>query len=246
MPVNGTSAAMFLESQGVSKQAKYGYSKTISAALRTLGAADGLMPIYQRALCAAGALVPLRQAVPMPKPFLFKLLQSEDAIRTPLLWLLWALAWKGASRLAEILRLTKAAFTHVDDNNTIIAWGHDTKGTRINPWAEYMLTWIAGDLAKEIIRRVRAAPEGRLFPWKSTNEIQKFLPRPYTCHSFKHGAASVLVNAVADGQLTEVVMMRLLKHKGVTTVAETTLRYVAGDKVATARMLKTADATRLL
>jgi hypothetical protein len=121
-----------------------------------------------------------------------------------------AVAWKAASRIAEVLLLTKAAFKIVDDHNVVISWGQDTKGTRVNPYAEYMVVWLAGDLVPQIIQAVRAARPGRLFRWTKTSEVTRLLPRPYTGHSFKHGAAAVLLDAVADGELTEIVMMRIL------------------------------------
>jgi hypothetical protein len=63
----------------------------------------------------------------------------------------------------------------------------------------------------------------------------------------KHGAAAHLVQAVADGKLDEEVLQRILKHRSTAPrVVDTTLRYVATNKVATARMLRTWQATHLL
>jgi hypothetical protein len=55
-----------------------------------------------------------------------------------------------------------------------------------------------------------------------------------------------LIEQAADGRVDPWIVARLAKHKaGLMEFPETTLRYAANDP-ATARMLKTQDATRLL
>jgi hypothetical protein len=70
--------------------------------------------------------------------------------------------------------------------------------------------------------------------------------RELTLHSFKRGAADVLIREAVAGNLDIELLPRLLKHKHpLQELPDVTLRYIS-DQVALALALRTQEATRLL
>jgi hypothetical protein len=100
-----------------------------------------------------------------------------------------------------------------------------------------------------IIRHVRSMAPGQFFTDKTSHDFDVVAHRlrlPWTAHSFKRGAVTLLVEAASEGKVDQWIVARLAKHKtSLMDFPETTLRYTANDP-ATARMLGTQHATLLL
>jgi hypothetical protein len=76
--------------------------------------------------------------------------------------------------------------------------------------------------------------------------LKKFpATRQLTLHSFKRGAADVLISEVSAGHLDIDLVPRLLKHKHEQEVPDVTLRYVS-ERIKLAIALRTQEATKLL
>jgi len=218
----------------------------LSAVMNQMGVDTASLTLYRKGLVALGALTPKRQAIPIPKSTVYGLVASLRRTNRKAYYAL-ILAWKTASRLGEIVTLTRDQLVFLPAlKHIIVIWRQATKGTRMNPWAEYMFTVIAGTFVEELME-LRQAPLGRLFPGMTVSSLSQILPDPYTAHSVKRGAAQVLVDAVSAGKLTAEVLQRVLKHRSENgSISSVTLRYIAGNVVSTALMLGTQNATILL
>jgi hypothetical protein len=151
-----------------------------------------------------------------------------------------------------MLGLTKASFLQLRPQQIIIRWG-TTKSTRMTPFAATLWT-VVEDIDPQrlmpIVHHINqlATPETPFTTLTSHqfDNVTRRLGVKWTAHSMKRGAVTLLVEAAAQGKVNPWIVSRLAKHKaGLTEFPESTLRYAANEP-ATALMLGTQFATRLL
>ncbi|KAJ9470203.1 hypothetical protein DIPPA_03885 [Diplonema papillatum] len=164
------------------------------------------------------------------------------------------LAWKTASRWAEVADLSSAQFLSVAPEEIIVDWQQTPKGRRRDPFKPSRYAVIVGALTSELSEMYRkSAPFPKLCSltttgidamWARTPQMRK-----YSAHSIKRGAVTHLYDCIARGMpLPLYLVNRLAKHEepgGPGAISKTTLRY-GGNPLALARVLRTADATMLL
>jgi hypothetical protein len=79
------------------------------------------------------------------------------------------------------------------------------------------------------------------------DKITRKIDSPFTGHSFKKGAAAVIVAAAARGECDISLLPRLLKHKTAADLVSVSIRYVPTEsRVALAQALRTQEATKRL
>jgi hypothetical protein len=162
------------------------------------------------------------------------------------------LAWKAAARWSDLLTLTKASFIQLQPHQVIIRWG-TTKSTRLTPFAPTLWTVVEDNDPQRlmpIIHFVNQLPQPQSpFTTLDAHNFDRVTSRlkvKWTAHSLKRGAVTHLIEQAAEGNVDPWIVARLAKHKaGLMEFPETTLRYAANDP-ATAVMLGTQAATRLL
>ena len=191
---------------------------------------------------AQGANVPTRQAPPMHWSLLdHPKLTSTRHVRMQI-WL----AWKTASRWADLTQLTADDFTIPNEHTLIVDWGTKTKASRRRPFRASKYTVIQGSRTPELIAWVRSQ-RGRI-AWLETSQVTRILNQrdpSLSAHSIKAGATVHLERAVAAGKLSLKLKQRLPKHEVRDVAFETSLTY-GRDKIAQALSLRTYLATRLL
>jgi hypothetical protein len=246
-PLTDHSATLFLESIGTTKQTRHQYGKELMAILNRMQHPTSRLSLYLSGLRALGALVPFRQAKPMPKEVVMKILADGTISYDVKVALM--VAWKTASRWGEVYQLTGENFIYRAPQQVIIDWERKTKTTRSDPFRASKYTVIEGDMTAEIYRAVAKLRSGQSLTKCTTKQFGKLLKKRigggYGVHSIKHGAMSHLVRLGAEGLVTPDQLELIAKHKKATQLASTTVRYLQ-DKVATARFLGTQAATRLL
>jgi hypothetical protein len=242
----GTQLAMFVQSQQVMLSSRLTYAKTLSAIATSLGWEVPMLRLYMAGLRKQGAEAPTHQATPMPRELMRRIVA---ATQDPLTKVALFLAWKTASRWADILALTKESFVQLTSSQLVIEWSR-TKTTSqgdFNPWRwtvvhdESPMSWLT-----KAVRHLRSHQSLTSIP---TEQVPRLLQRfggDYTAHSIKRGAVDHLVHEAVAGRLDQQLIPLLAKHQNVASqFPATTLRYV-GDKVALALMLGSQKATILL
>ena len=194
---------------------------------------NGQLLSLAAALRAAGAAIPTQQAVPMIKNDLLEWAAAQKDCRT------WLVAWKTASRWAEVAALTRSQFIHVTEDEIIIDWFTTPKGKRANPFSPSRWAVIQGSLAEGIFDLLQGMGHFEsLHPWGTSSLVKEFSMKQYTAHSIKRGAISHLMQVLAEGHpIPEELISRLAKHKTISPLSDVTLRY-GGDQVAMARASK--------
>lgn len=231
-----TWAAMLVERKNVAPQTKLTYAKSLHTIIRSMGGDVALLATYIAGLRAIGAEIPLHQATPMSAE---NIATIECALPTKVALML---AWKTASRVDEIARLTPESIISSAPDEIIIWFGQNTKTSRLQPFQPHLLQVVSGRWTDFLHEHLPAA----LQSWPTSSAIGRAIPRPMTMHSIKHGAAQVLIKAAAEGRLETSLIPLVLKHSTAQALPQVTLRYLAGDKIAVARALRTAEATRML
>ncbi|KAJ9445329.1 hypothetical protein DIPPA_24014 [Diplonema papillatum] len=199
------------------------------------------------ALRNSGAAVPQAQAVPVDRATLVQWALAQ----APAVKMCALLAWKTASRWAEVAALSSTQFLLVTPEEIVVDWEQTPKGRRRNPFKPSRFAVIVGLLTSELAEMFRtSAPFDRLClltttgldaMWARTPEMQR-----YSAHSIKRGAVTHLFGLIATGAPIPLHLVdRLAKHEepgGLEAISETTIRY-GGDPLALARVLETAKVT---
>jgi hypothetical protein len=130
-----------------------------------------------------------------------------------------------------------------------VDWARTPKASRTNPYKPSRHAVVEGSWTLEICALISRHPESAPLSTWTTGQISRLLQetsgRPLTAHSIKRGAISVLLAAVAAGELDGEIVSRLAKHNAPAPIADSTVRY-AGNMVHLALAQGTAAATRLL
>ena len=239
--------AKFTVTQDVLPSTALTYAKQLHATVGRFGMTAPILRLVMSGLLARGAGTPTHQAPAITRTELDGLLrQLPERFATPCL-----LAWKCAARWADLLPLQRQHFLQAEPSRIIIRWG-TTKSTRLTPYAPTLWTVVDDESPTRlmpIIARVAALGPGEPFTTVTTAELDRELYRhrvKWTAHSLKRGAVTTLIEAAAEGLVDPWVVARLAKHKSALhEFPETTLRYAANDP-ATALMLGTQQATKLL
>ncbi|KAJ9442313.1 hypothetical protein DIPPA_11650 [Diplonema papillatum] len=244
LPINPDTACLFVLATGVSPQAQLAYTKALSGAFRHIGITNVPLLSLASALRATGAAIPVNQAPPVPKECLIRwaLTQRTD-IRLAVI-----VAWKTASRWAEVADLSSDQFILVTSTEVIIDWHATPKGRRANPFTPSKWAVIRGDLTGQIASIFRVlAPFDKLTTtttsrlshmWDSVPSMARF-----SGHSIKRGAVTHLFSRVAQGVPIDVMLIcRLAKHSTKQGVPDMTVRY-GGDGIPMARALQTGLVT---
>lgn len=245
-PLTDHSATLFLESTGVTKQARHQYGKELMAILNRMQYSTSRLSLYLTGLRALGALMPIKQAKPMPREQVLKIVANGRIPQDVKVALM--VAWKTASRWGEVELLTGENFIHRAPDQIIIDWERKTKTTRSDPYRASKYTVIEGEMTEEIFRTVATMGPEQNLTRHTTKQLEKILRNlggGYSAHSIKHGAMAHLVRLGAQGLVTVDQLELIAKHKKASQIAPTTVRYLQ-DKVATARFLGTQAVTRLL
>jgi hypothetical protein len=240
--------AKFVVAQDILPSSALTYAKSLSATARRFDQPVPLLRLVMSGLAARGAGIPTKQAPPISREELDSLIpRLPREYRVPTL-----LAWKAAARWADMLALTKASFLQLRPQEVIIRWG-TTKSTRLTPFAPTLWTVVEDPDPQRLmplIHHVNQLPRpDSPFTTLTSHDFCRMASRlkvKWTAHSMKRGAVTHLIEQAAEGRVDPWIVARLAKHKaGLMEFPETTLRYAANDP-ATARMLGTQDATRLL
>lgn len=245
LPVTPESAVLFVTATGITVQGQHSYAKTLSGTLRHLGFNTQPLLTFATALRAQGAAVPLHQAKPITRDLLLSwaFQQPRDVL------LACMIAWKTASRWKEVVELKKQNIIWSTCKEVIIDWSTIPKGRRANPYQASKFTVITGDLTTSIHAALSNLKDKQLCA-VSTSELDHLWSGDgkmagYSAHSIKRGALTHLMERAVAAQLDPVKISLLAKHQHVNVLAQNTIRYGA-NPVALARLLGTADATKLL
>jgi integrase len=236
----------------ISMQSQLQYSKAMAGTFKALGWDRQDITTLCAALRAQGAEVPLHQAYPISKLEVAQLLRL---VKEPFLYLAIMIAWKSASRWGEVSLLTARHFLKISPTEVVIGWGTLPKGKRGQPFYPSMFTVIVGDWTPEIARLAKLLPKNEL-PFCPLETLQfdawtrKLAPPldKVTGHSFKHGAATHVIDTVVREKLSldPRDLSLLLKHKlAADLISTSTLRYPALG-VNLAKWLGTQRVTNLL
>ena len=183
-----------------------------------------------------GAEIPNSQAKPITRA---ELEQIECTIPVKVALLM---AWKTASRLDEIAKLTPESVVHSSPDEVILWFGRHTKTSRSRPFMAQLFQVIKGTHTEFIHNNLAEAFQS----WPTTSAMAQALPKPYTMHSIKHGAGQVLLKAWVEGKVDFELTQTVMKHAGAKTVSETTIRYMSQNKADLARAIGTGEATQYL
>eukprot|EP00759_Apiculatamorpha_spiralis_P032104 PhF_6_TR33679/c0_g1_i1/m.49335 len=200
---------------------------------------------YMKGLIRMGALRPKFQANPITQQEIYKILEDMP-IR---LMVPTFLAWKTTSRWSDITQLRKENVHWISDEEMIIQFT-DTKGAAHRPFREDHLVHLTHAESMSEIRKSmeNLGPRDRITQVTSAEINSYFKARglPYTTHSIKRGAMTVLMAAVKTNLIPLEMIPRMGKHaRRNPTLPDTTIRYLA-DKVDLAVSLGTGLATLLL
>lgn len=239
--------AKFTVAQDVLPSSALTYAKQLNATISRFGMTAPILRLVMSGLLARGAGTPTHQAPAITRTELEWLLrQLPERFATPCL-----LAWKCAARWADLSPLQRQHFLMTQPTRIIIRWGV-TKSTRLTPFAPTLWTVVDDEdpnRLRPILTRVAALGPGEPFTTVTTAELDREFYRlrlKWTAHSLKRGAVTALIEAAAEGLVDPWIVARLAKHKSALhEFPETTLRYAANDP-ATALMLGTQQATKLL
>jgi integrase len=246
----GTDLARFVESLRALPSSKMTYAKGLAAIMQRMHQPVPILRLYISGLRATGALIPQRQAVPLCRRSLERLLQ----LLSPPLQAAALLAWKTASRWNDLLGLKRKSFLLVEPQRVVIRWG-ETKTSRVNPFAASLWTVVDDDSParlRPLIQHIESLihPEAP-FLQLSTADLDRWMARQnleWRAHSFKRGALNVLMRHLAETQdeRLKALIPLLAKHAHpIQAFPSTTLGYVT-DHVNTALALNTQAVTRLL
>ena len=245
LEISPDNATLFVMATGVTNQGKLAYAKGLSGTFLHLGEENRPLKSLAANLRAVGGAIPVRQALPLPRS---TVLQYASTLTCPRLKLCVLIAWKTASRWGEVRQLRSTSFLNVTEFEVVVDWFDLPKGRRADPFSPSRFTVIVGAQTAEIARLFHLLhPFSQLCEtttsqldvlWKETT-----LMRPFTAHSIKRGAVTLLVQLRSQGYpLDEAMISRVAKYGSQGGFAKSTLRYGA-DPLDLARTLGTEKIT---
>jgi hypothetical protein len=250
--VNGThnidlDIIRFCEDQPVRIQSRHQYAKSLATVAMHLSIPTPLAKWYQTGLTKLGSLIAQDPAVPATVEQIEFIKQFFPPATAAVL----LLCWKAAARFDDVQRLTRDDFLLVTPTRIIIQW-RKTKSNQTGVLQSHSLTVVDDPKGMPIIlhRIMRLKNQTQFSPLdggKVRDMLKKFpATKELTLHSFKRGAADVLIREVNAGHLDVELVPRLLKHKHpLQEIPDVTLRCIS-DRIALALALRTHQATRLL
>jgi hypothetical protein len=237
----------FCEAQPVKTQTRHQYAKTLATVAKQLGTDTPMTRWYQVGLAKLGALIAQDPAVPATRAQVDFILHHFPPASAAVLHL----CWKAAARFDDVQQLTRDNFLLVSRTSIIIRWGK-TKGNQTGVMQSHSLTVVDDEQGMPAIfhriLRLRGAMSFSPLNGDGMRNVLKKFPqtRNQTLHSFKRGAADVLIHEVAEGRLDVELLPRLLKHKHQQQeLPDVTIGYVS-NWIALAKALRTSEATKLL
>ena len=156
--------------------------------IRTWSLASPLT-IMRTELLNSGAMIPLRQAPPMPKALLDDPLLTPDPHKRMQLWF----AWKTASRWGDLVNLKVSDFLVYNGHTLIVDWSTKTKSSKRRPFRATRYTVIQGSRTGPLIRWVLGLKDP--IKWMTTSEVSGLLQKSQpdlSAHSIKVGATQAL------------------------------------------------------
>lgn len=240
LPMNGENASAFVIATGVSPQAQLAYAKTLATMLEATGHRTIIPRMLIKALQRQGAEIPLHQALPLTREQLLHAARSLPRVEQAIL----LLAWKTASRIGEAVELRPDNLLELSTERIIVRWGTLPKSQKTNPFTATNYAVIVGSLTAEIattLQTSRTGPRERYTTWTAPQmaaHITKTFGRGYSGHSVKRGALTHLLTTNTPLNIIQL----LAKHKLVTQLSSTTIRYLAHETELALR-LGTQDAT---
>lgn len=249
LPLDQHSAALFVNSMSVSMQTKHTYTRNLINVFRKLNKPHGELTLLDTALRAQGALIPLHQALPIPRHDVLRIYTSIDLnARMQLM-----LAWKTASRWDEIQRLTKNSILLNTRTEIVLYFWQETKGSRTQPFRPDLFVVIRGLFTVELSDYLcRALGQTRTVDTPlfhiPTEKIREILePWGFSAHSLKRGAILHLLTHLPEGSPHLGLIPLLGKHAPHYPVfQDLTIRYGTEAQVEIARHLGTGILTALL
>jgi hypothetical protein len=204
-----------------------------------------VLEAYMNGLRTSGANLPSKQAFPMTKLMLLRLL---GGLRLATDRAAAIIAWKTASRWGDVQTLTRNNVFRLSPEEIGIDWKGQTKTTREDPHRPDRYVLIKGDLTRALYDILQGMTGTQRLTIMSTADITKHLRRVdlrLSAHSFKHGAAILLTRAAVEGKFRPETVSIMLKHKLMAHLAPKTIRYVQ-DPATLARLHQTDKATECL
>lgn len=231
-----TAAAIMVQKKAVTIQTKLGYAKSLQTILRSMDEETTIIANYIAGLRVMGAEKPIKQADPISKQQLLEI-DCPASVKTALL-----LAWKTASRVDEIARLQPSGIVKSSPTEIIVNFSDRTKKSRGKLFLPENLCIVAGDLTEFLHNNLPQAME----EWPTHATLSKHMPKNFTDHSIKHGAAIVLMEAAAENKFDKELVSLVLKHQSKRVLTQTTITYCMGRLDLAARVLGTQNATVFL
>ena len=194
---------------------------------------ETLLADLQRGLHRMDAGRPVLMALPLRRRNmrrLLSLLHTQEARAYALL------AWRTASRMADVDALTQESLTLTSRGEVLVVWFSATKGAQTNADTRPDHRIIVSVPEPEILASVieNPKPQQRLFPPRVRKEVQDALKalvpgaeevarwrsldrhnriqEHYSDHSFKRGVAALAWEAAAEGLQPVAAVLHLLKH----------------------------------
>jgi len=213
------------------------------------GETSQLLLLYAQAHNLQGGNIPEAQAGPMSRDQMISFRRTLPEREAVAFWL----AWKTASRWADILALKKENFVAVGPLDLIVHWGATLKTSRATPFAPQTLACVidTSPFFPTALRVLRSLRPDEHLTLLSTDQLRRLLrvhppTATLSAHSIKRGALILLAQEAARGNLPAAVIPLIAKHKcPAADFPASTIRYVQ-DKASLARLLGTGKATRLL
>ncbi len=247
-PSSPESAVLFILATRQSPQTMLTYGKIMSAIFGRMGWPRLDISNLLASLRLQGAEVPIHQAVPIPRQTLETWARSQPNMTVRICCFL---AWKTASRWDDVSGLQRHNFILCTPTEIIIDWSTVPKGRRRNPYKPSKYTVVVGRLTNEIAAHVWTMNARETLCPKTTSAIDTAwksdpMMAQFTCHSIKRGALTHLIELGSTCPEIDPTRISLLaKHEHIYDLAAGTIRYSA-NPIATARLLRTQDVTRLL
>lgn len=243
-------AALFVAATDTSMQAKLTYAKCLAGTMKQLGFTVTPLHTVAAALRAQGAAIPMHQAEPIEKSTLMSWAKRQD-IRT---YIATCIAWKTASRWAEVRDLTRRHFIKLTPSEVIIDWFRLPKGRNVDPFTPSRFAVIRGDLTDIIASTIPTllSDDATKLTDMLASEIDAIWAnhdtmKRYGAHSIKAGALSYLTERAAERKLDPLLISVLGKHQHTNVLAKMTNRYVhRKSSLALAELYRTGEATILL
>lgn len=243
LPMNALTLAAFCEATEATASSRLTYASSLKAIADEMKVDTAPLRAYMAGLRILGASTPTTQAHPATKQDVEQLVLTHPAIELAL-----RLAWKTASRWDDVCGLTLENVFMITPTAIGIDWLGQPKSHKKDPHRPDRYVLITGEWTARIAELLLQLPRSEKVTNINTAALDRLLSGTrLTGHSFKHGAALLLIKAVLTKTITPHAMSCLMKHKHTkdAPLAPTTYRYVQ-DKLALAELNGSHEATAVL